>query len=67
MKRKIYLILIFISSFLIFFDIYLFFHGSFEKFPSTEQNEKIKIISGIVLIILLVIEVILLKIYKLRK
>jgi len=67
MSRKISLVLIIIITFLIFFDIYLFFHGSFEQFPSIEQNEKIKIISVLVAIILIFLDIILLIKNQLKK
>lgn len=49
--KKILMILlnlgIFLSIVIFITSIYLFFHGSFEMFPTEEQDEKIKIAAAL--------------------
>ena len=56
--------MILIIAVLLVLNLSYSFYGSVESFPTEEQNEKVKLFSGLVFFVLLLIEAALVRLYK---
>ena len=58
------LITIIIIGLLIIVDVSYFLSGSFDLYPTEEQENKVKLVAAVIFLILLIIEAILVKFYR---
>lgn len=63
LKRAILVAIIIVAVFMIL-DITYYFNGSFELYPTEEQEEKVRLVTGVMFFMLFIIEVILVFIYR---
>lgn len=61
MKRVFLDLGIVLISIMILMEIFYFFNGSLEAYPTEEQNEKVKIVAFIIMLISFIIDMILVR------
>ncbi len=60
-RKIIYILLFLINSGLLLLALIYFLNGSLEEFPTEEQQEKVKIVTGGLSVIFLIIELLLVR------
>lgn len=63
-KKAVLLVMIIIIAILMILNLSYSFYGSLELFPTGEQGDKVKLFSGFMFFILMLIESMLVRLYK---